>query len=99
MTRELHTGIPRPANDTPGLAGLNVVRPRAGALRALHVDPRRGTGVHWHQSGETQEKALPRSTNAVRKPLGRVKDQVPIRQGSSEVRHPPTRAVSQGLGH
>ena len=29
----------RPANGAPGLAGLNVVRPRAGALRALHVDP------------------------------------------------------------
>jgi hypothetical protein len=29
---------PRPAEPTPGLAGLNVVRPRAAALRALHAD-------------------------------------------------------------
>jgi hypothetical protein len=27
------------AEDTPGLTGVNVVRPRAAALRALHVDP------------------------------------------------------------
>src|SRR5215472_16933461 len=30
---------PRPAEDTPGLAGVNVVRPRAGALRALTLTP------------------------------------------------------------
>jgi hypothetical protein len=45
---------PRPAEDTPVPAGLNVVRPRASALRALHVDPRRGTDVHWHLSGAGQ---------------------------------------------
>ena len=41
----------RPPEATPRLAGLNVIRPRAGALRALHVDPRRGTGVNWHLPG------------------------------------------------
>jgi len=42
----------RPPKDTPGLTGINVVRPRAGALRALHVDLARGTGVDWHLSGQ-----------------------------------------------
>ena len=46
-----HDLAPGPAEATPGLAGLNVVRPRAGALRALHVDPHRGTGVDWHLPG------------------------------------------------
>jgi len=27
-------------------------RPRAGALRAHHDEPRRGTGVHWHLFGK-----------------------------------------------
>jgi hypothetical protein len=41
----------RSAELMPGLAALNVVRPRADALRALHVDPRRGPDVNWHLSG------------------------------------------------
>jgi hypothetical protein len=41
----------RPAEDTPGLTGVNVVRPRAAALWALHVDPRYGIGVDQHQPG------------------------------------------------
>jgi hypothetical protein len=47
----------RPPEATPGLAGLNVVRPRADALRALHVDPRRGTSVNWHLPGNPPESA------------------------------------------
>jgi len=35
----------------PRLTGLNVVRPRAGALRALHIDPAAAPGVGWHPSG------------------------------------------------
>ncbi len=45
------TAIPGPAGGYAAPCGLNVVRPRAGALRALHVDPRRGTGVNWHLPG------------------------------------------------
>ena len=44
------TPAPRPAEPTPGLAGLNVVRPRAPRC-GRHVDPRHGTGVDWHLSG------------------------------------------------
>ena len=44
-------GSPRPAEDTPRLTGLNVVRPRAGAPRALHIDPAAAPGVDWHPSG------------------------------------------------
>jgi hypothetical protein len=47
------------------LPGLNVVRPRADALRALHVDPRRGTSVNWHQSGN------PRGNRPTRRPARR----------------------------
>jgi len=48
-------------------SGLNVVRPRAGALRALHVDPRHGTGVDWHQSGNPGVKRLPRPARSWRR--------------------------------
>src|SRR5215475_3045720 len=58
------TWIPRTADDTPGLAGLNVVRPRAGAPRALHVDPRPGTGVDWHLSGQPAQHPDPRNRQA-----------------------------------
>jgi hypothetical protein len=40
------------AETTPTLRGLNVVGPPAGAPRALHVDPRRGTGVDRQLSRE-----------------------------------------------
>jgi hypothetical protein len=33
------------------VTGLNVVRPRAGALWAGHVDPRHGTDLTWHLPG------------------------------------------------
>src|SRR4029453_14536369 len=40
-----------PAEATPGLAGPKVVRPRAGVLRALHVDPPTQPGLNWHLPG------------------------------------------------
>jgi hypothetical protein len=40
------------AETAPGLAGLYVVRPRAGALPALHVEPPRSPGIDWHRPGK-----------------------------------------------
>jgi hypothetical protein len=42
-------------------------RPRAGALRVLHVDPRHGTGVNWQLSREPAQNPAPVSQPDPRK--------------------------------
>ena len=67
---------PGPADGIPRFAGLNVVRPRASALRALHVDPAAVPALTGTYPGETPgREALPREPSGAKR-LGRVKDQL-----------------------
>src|SRR6266568_5298534 len=48
---------PRSAGPTRGFAGLNVVRPRAGALQALHVDLAAAPALTSTQPGKPCQEA------------------------------------------